>query len=1267
VEDMTEASRQAIEAVVKHEGYEKMVDKNTWMKTMEEKLKEGDRDERIIVLVQGPEQKLLEIQRRLESKCPPPLGKKKLCLLLANTSVKGQEEERDFSRFDRSHQKGQGRKATEIGVGFWLSHQLVGGVVDHSWEFRFNQEVTGRQKLHLGRQSAVKAAPQDFLSTTESGRHIKAPNKEPVDKIPWKRRIVEVDARSVFSSSGWVRRKITEKELMLMYDVGVQDGELMRNWVETKGSSLTTDFTQQVPIRVLLRCLELLQKEKLVEVWEKGEKEPLSKGGMKIGNPNLDLEGKLKEIFSQGPRDQEVSTEEEKLAAKNDDAQVKVHQWNLRVCNGLGIVYCATIHEGALDKLRILLLHRYKSFHSGVIGSFRRYMRTEYGDNWLMQMRTARRSRRCGKKNIVLDYKVGMDAIHRALASTFWEWEDGSTVMFWRWPREVRNELRDGLRVWYRDRDLPSYWGRQRWPENSKQREQLKEKITKVISRRYITSGYVKSLTSFFSVPKGTEDVRVVYDATKSGLNAAIWSPNFFLPTASSVLNNATENTFFGDIDLGEMFLNFFLDERLRPLAGVDVSALLPESQRKKNGEEQHRLILRWERSLMGVRSSPFNCVKAYLWSEDIIKGNPRDKVNPFKWDRVILNFPGSEGYDPSRPWIYKYDSEANKLAAFVVSYVDDLRTGDDGGKESCDRATHHVAARLNYLGEQDAARKRGEASKRPGAWAGSVIEAIEREGLFVSVSQEKWNKVQGIIQRYYQDAIDVEMGKEVWVDFKQLEQDTGFMVHVMMTFENLRPYLKGFYLTLNEWRFDRDDEGWKLGRRHWEELAENWVEDGGPWEEAKHAEGRNGKLEPPRKVRIVTQFARDIRVLRDMFVRPSPTKRLIRGKRIARVLYGFGDASGAGFGTSWEVLDHGKRDKTGDSTTTEEIKISYRFGRWGQEGIDTSSNYRELRNLVDSLETMGNNGELSGVEVFLFTDNSTAESACARGSSSCKSLFELVKRLKLLEMLFRTRVHVVHVAGKRMIAQGADGLSRGCLSEGVMQGDRMTAFVPLHKTAVDRSLGLAKWISDCCDVKGHSPFRLLGVKDWYELGHDIIGGSHNADGIWLPDYAPGNFIWAPAPCVAVQCLEELRKARHKRQVSAHVFICPRIMTALWQRQLFKSADLVVRITPGHPHWTTEQHEPLIVGFYFPYLKDEPWQLKGTPKILGMARRLQRVCKTNPISTGRVLRQLWEFARKLPEMPKHVVFQMLQGTGDDSIPQATSRKRRRSSLEEEEG
>lgn len=117
-------------------------------------------------------------------------------------------------------------------------------------------------------------------------------------------------------------------------------------------------------------------------------------------------------------------------------------------------------------------------------------------------------------------------------------------------------------------------------------------------------------------------------------------------------------------------------------------------------------------------------------------------------------------------------------------------------------------------------------------------------------------------------------------------------------------------------------------------------------------------------------------------------------------------------------------------------------------------------------------------------------------------------------------------------------------------------------------------------------------------------------------------------------------------------------MTFAWQSHLYKSADIVLVIPPGHKHWDDRQYEPLMVGFYFPYLAHEPWQLKGSKKILGMAGHLQRMFKTDSKSAGCLLRQLWKFVRQLPSMSQQLVLRMLQGSEVVEIPKAASRKRR---------
>ena len=100
------------------------------------------------------------------------------------------------------------------------------------------------------------------------------------------------------------------------------------------------------------------------------------------------------------------------------------------------------------------------------------------------------------------------------------------------------------------------------------------------------------------------------------------------------------------------------------------------------------------------------------------------------------------------------------------------------------------------------------------------------------------------------------------------------------------------------------------------------------------------------------------------------------------------------------------------------------------------TSNWREYINLVEAIERTAFEHDMRGPEFFIFTDNSTAEAAFWKGTSKSSLLFELVLlRLKELEMELCLQIHVVHVSGKRMIAEGCDGLSRADHGEGVMLG----------------------------------------------------------------------------------------------------------------------------------------------------------------------------------------------------------------------------------------
>ena len=80
--------------------------------------------------------------------------------------------------------------------------------------------------------------------------------------------------------------------------------------------------------------------------------------------------------------------------------------------------------------------------------------------------------------------------------------------------------------------------------------------------------------------------------------------------------------------------------------------------------------------------------------------------------------------------------------------------------------------------------------------------------GLFVTVSQRKWHRAKLILSKWHNRIL---LTGKTKVNYKELESDLGFLVHLSMTYFNMKPFLKGFYSTLNGWRQDRDEKGWKL------------------------------------------------------------------------------------------------------------------------------------------------------------------------------------------------------------------------------------------------------------------------------------------------------------------------------------------------------------------------------------------------------------------------------------------------------------------------
>ena len=305
----------------------------------------------------------------------------------------------------------------------------------------------------------------------------------------------------------------------------------------------------------------------------------------------------------------------------------------------------------------------------------------------------------------------------------------------------------------------------------------------------------------------------------------------------------------------------------------------------------------------MGAKSSPYQSCQGLCIADEVIRGNPQDpddegtdkaNKNPFRWDSIELNLPGSENYDPSMPWVYKRRSDG-QIASDFVSFVDDFRPTGPSEYE-CWIAASRIAKKLNWLGIQDAPRKRRNSTQEPGAWAGCIV-LTGKDGSRVTILNKKWIKALGMLDELLHMIEDDSES----LNRKRLEQIRGFLVHICQAYPSLRPYLIGLHLTIDIWRGNRNDDGWRFipGIEEDDEAIE--LVPGG-----KNDISTKSKVDnrPPPGVRASPRLRQDVLAMKYLLSGDRPPLRLIRSKLFKEFHYGFGDASGSTFGASFGYKD---------------------------------------------------------------------------------------------------------------------------------------------------------------------------------------------------------------------------------------------------------------------------------------------------------------------------------------------------------------------------
>jgi len=178
----------------------------------------------------------------------------------------------------------------------------------------------------------------------------------------------------------------------------------------------------------------------------------------------------------------------------------------------------------------------------------------------------------------------------------------------------------------------------------------------------------------------------------------------------------------------------------------------------------------------------------------------------------------------------------------------------------------------------------------------------------------------------------------------KVLESYRGSLVYLQCTYLAITPYVKGFHLTNDSWRPDHDEEGWHLPKSR-------PISD--PYPAA------------PLHVDPVPRLHDNVVALQTLFSPQEPPVQYVHSNSIRTAIYWYADVSRGGFGSS-----------LGTATA-----LTYAHGIWDGDPGGVLSNYRELINLVDTLEQGAQLGQLHHTEVWIFTDNSTSEEIFGKGT----------------------------------------------------------------------------------------------------------------------------------------------------------------------------------------------------------------------------------------------------------------------------------------------
>mmetsp|Transcript_9223 Transcript_9223/g.14186 ORF Transcript_9223/g.14186 Transcript_9223/m.14186 type:complete len:178 (+) Transcript_9223:4078-4611(+) len=173
------------------------------------------------------------------------------------------------------------------------------------------------------------------------------------------------------------------------------------------------------------------------------------------------------------------------------------------------------------------------------------------------------------------------------------------------------------------------------------------------------------------------------------------------------------------------------------------------------------------------------------------------------------------------------------------------------------------------------------------------------------------------------------------------------------------------------------------------------------------------------------------------------------------------------------------------------------------------------------------------------------------------------------------------------------------------MAGDEFLEHVPLNLNAFKGHLPLRSWMKDA-----------LPGRDWVFLDEEGWYGKAFED-------SKGKYVWAPPPCVANVCLEQMCEVWHIHPHFSHLFLCPAIMMIDQRKQLTKHSDSMFVVKEGAPIWPTDMLEPMMISLTVPLLPHRLWMMRRSEWVASRKGSLLEMFRSSAANGRSYLRKFW--------------------------------------------